>query len=151
MNDAATRATRAATRNRGGTPMFVIGDAMRSIERAWAQLSRDLIPVARGLTKDPDLMDDLLQEARIALWELDPTRFELRDARERYYLWRALKNRMWKVWAKEMARGVGRGEAVEAAGTEWVAVAIADGSRGGAAGERDDAKDSPADGRLRVR
>jgi hypothetical protein len=58
--------------------------------------------------RDPDHLDDLLQGAQIALWELDPTRFDLRAPSERYYLWRALENRMWKMWAREVGRG-GRG------------------------------------------
>ena len=142
MKGSPARAARADTARRGQRPVYVIGNAARSVEVAWSRLSPDLAPLARRLTSDQDLLDDLLQEARIRLWELDPTRFDLRVGRERHYLWRALKNRMWEVWAREMARGTGGEETTGAMGTEWMVIALAsaesenadEGSRSGFAG-----------------
>ena len=125
MRQSPTRVARADTAWRGERRAHAIGDAARSVEVAWSRLSPDLAPLARRLTSDQDLLDDLLQEARIRLWELDPTRFDLRVGRERHYLWRALKNRMWEVWAREMARGTGGEEATGAMGAEWTVIALA--------------------------
>ena len=62
--------------------------------------------VRDGLTGDQDLRDDLVQEARICLWETDPTRFDLEDQEDLRYLCRIVIYRMWQVWKAEVGRGV---------------------------------------------
>lgn len=64
-------------------------------------IKRSLRPVARRLTEDVEERKDLLQEALVELWAIDPTRFDLREASEIEYLRRMLVNRMWDVWRKE--------------------------------------------------
>jgi len=56
------------------------------------------------MTRDVDLQLDLVQEARIALWQIDATRFNLRRKRDRAYLRRMLVNRMRNAWRAEMSR-----------------------------------------------
>jgi DNA-directed RNA polymerase specialized sigma24 family protein len=74
-----------------------VADARRSLERVWAQFEPGLLRVARRMTDDADLSDDLLQEARILLWKTDSTRFALDDESESAYLRRTLINRMKDV------------------------------------------------------
>ena len=63
--------------------------------------------LARRLTGDRDLQDGLVQEARICLWDLDPTRFDLLNTQDLRYVCRALRNRMYRGWKAELVRGVG--------------------------------------------
>lgn len=81
--------------------------AERGVERALAAVEPALLSVARRLTSNRDLRDDLVQEARIYLWRMDPTRFDLRDGEELRYVRRELLARMWRVWRAEVGRSVG--------------------------------------------
>jgi DNA-directed RNA polymerase specialized sigma24 family protein len=55
---------------------------------------------------DADLADDLVHEAGIVLWKMDPTRF---DAGDREYLEGVLYKRMQKVRWKERRKAGGPG------------------------------------------
>jgi hypothetical protein len=79
------------------------GDA---IGPEWRVFRPSLKRVARRMTVDPDIRADLLQEATIALWQTDPTRFDLRDEADRQYLFAVLRNRMLDVWRFERRRCV---------------------------------------------
>ncbi|HEY5218546.1 MAG TPA: hypothetical protein VIJ16_02000, partial [Gemmatimonadaceae bacterium] len=74
----------------------------RNMARALAVLEPTLQRVAHRLTNNRDLRDDLLQEARIYLWRMDPSRFDLRNVDEVRYVQRELVARMWRVWKAEM-------------------------------------------------
>jgi DNA-directed RNA polymerase specialized sigma24 family protein len=74
------------------------GDASRAVGEAWPMFAPALATFAQRLAEDEDDQADLLQEALIELWKIDPTRFDLRHEDERAYLYRALVNRMWDVW-----------------------------------------------------
>jgi len=65
-------------------------------------IERPLRKRVQRLTTDADLQEDWLQEARISLWEIDPTRFDLHDKEERRYLRKMLLRRIWKLWEKEL-------------------------------------------------
>ncbi len=82
-------------------------DSRLAVEQMLVALEPGLRRTARRLTPDADLREDLLQEARICLWETDPTRFDLEDQEDLRYLCRILTNRMWQVWKAEVGRGVG--------------------------------------------
>ncbi len=77
------------------------------MELALAAVEPALLSAARRLTSNRDLRDDLVQEARIYLWRMDPTRFDLRDGEELRYVRRELLARMWRVWRAEVGRSVG--------------------------------------------
>ena len=81
--------------------------AERGVERALAAVEPALWSAARRLTGNRDLRDDLVQEARIHLWRMDPSRFDLRDGEELRYVRRELLARMWRVWRAEVGRSVG--------------------------------------------
>ena len=87
-------------------PSCVTVDAGRAVEHALAAIEPALRRAVRRMTTDHDLGDDLLQEARIRLWELDPTRFDLQNAEDLRYVCRALINRMWSGMRAEQRRGV---------------------------------------------
>ena len=94
-------------RNSGQLPSgerYVAAEANEFMARALARFEPVLRRTARQLTADPDLREDLVQEGRVRLWELDPTRFDLRRVEDVGYLCRALINRMRRVWKAEMAR-----------------------------------------------
>ncbi len=74
------------------------GDSGRAVEAMWPGMEVSLLPAARRITEDRDQQDDLVQEALVELWMIDPTRFDLRERKELNYLRRMLVNRMWDVW-----------------------------------------------------
>ena len=86
-----------------GAPRFT-GDARRACESAWPLFAPALTRVAERMTDDKDEREDLLQEAMIALWNADPTRFDLRDPLDMRYLEKILVHRMWKVWGGKKNR-----------------------------------------------
>ena len=92
----------------GRTPAVycATADSRMAVEQVLVALEPGLRRTARRLTDDPDLRDDLVQEARICLWETDPTRFDLEDQEDLRYLCRILTNRMWQVWKAEVGRCV---------------------------------------------
>lgn len=96
----------ALTRPSRPVPECATGDSGSAVELALAALEPALRRAARRLTRDADLLDDLIQEARICLWELDPTRFDLTNTSDLRYVCRALINRMWAGWRAEVGRGV---------------------------------------------
>lgn len=77
------------------------GNSNRAVEPAWRRVKRSLRYTARTITDDPEVRKDLLQEALVEMWVIDPTRFDFRDRKEVAYLKRMLINRMWDVWRKE--------------------------------------------------
>jgi len=83
-----------------------VANAGGAIGPAWRVFRPSLKAMARRMTLDRDIRADLLQEATIALWGTDPTRFDLRDDAERKYLFAVLRNRMRDVWRRERARCV---------------------------------------------
>ena len=81
-------------------------DAGRSVERALRVMDPVLRRVARRLTANLDLREDLLQEARIYLWRMDPTRFDFQSRGGQCGMYRELAARMWRVWRAEVGRSV---------------------------------------------
>ncbi len=78
-------------------PACATANSSSAMERALVTLNPALWRAARRLTRDADLLDDLIQEARICLWELDPTRFDLGNSADLRYVCRALINRMCEL------------------------------------------------------
>ena len=82
-------------------------DARDAVSEAMSEFA-DFIKVssriiARDIAKDPSIAPDLVQEAAILLWELDPTRFDRRDAE---YVRGAIYKRMQhKARRERRARG----------------------------------------------
>ena len=83
-----------------------MGRAFATLDEAWLPLLQRVA----ALIADGDLMlaDDLVQEARILLWELDPSRFERDDLR---LAKRMLVRRMRKVARREGVRALREGGA----------------------------------------
>ena len=82
----------------------VQGGAARSVGGVWARVERSVRRTARKLTDDPELQSDLVQEAMIKLWQLDPSRIDLGSNVEIFYVRRMLINRMWDVLRAEWLR-----------------------------------------------
>ena len=80
-----------------------------STEYALLDMWRDLEPrmrrVALRFAENPDQVDDLVQEALIELWLIDPSRFLLHDPQDAAYLRRMLVRRMWDVRRAEVHIG----------------------------------------------
>jgi DNA-directed RNA polymerase specialized sigma24 family protein len=85
----------------GSRKLWRTGDSNLAIAQVWAQLEQSLTGAALRMTKEWEEQEDLLQEALVELWMIDPTRFDLRDRADMAYLRRLLINRMWDVWRKE--------------------------------------------------
>ena len=83
--------------------VFVIGRAMRALlDAIMPHLERTAEKLSRG---ESDLTEDLLQEASIVLWEMDPSRYDLAD----WPLIRAaMYRRMRDVARRERWRSVSR-------------------------------------------
>ena len=89
--------TRAANTYFGSRITSSTGDSSRRVTKAWSVMEPSLRRTAERMTPECDEQDDLLQEALIQLWICDPTRFDLRNADDRFYLKRVLVNRMWQA------------------------------------------------------
>ena len=83
-----------------GEPPFT-GDASRAVESAWPIFEAKLTRKAERMADDQDQREDLLQEARIKLWKVDSTRFDLYDLDDVQYLQKILVHRMREVWRTE--------------------------------------------------
>jgi DNA-directed RNA polymerase specialized sigma24 family protein len=92
-----------------GEMTTALADARDSVITAWTRLRPGLERLARRLTREADLREDLLQDALIALWERDPTRFDLREESELAYLLTGLANRMRDTWRAETRRAASTG------------------------------------------
>jgi DNA-directed RNA polymerase specialized sigma24 family protein len=80
------------------------GDASLAVGSTWPMFAPLLTRLAGRSAGDPDEAADLVQEALVHLWRMDPTRYDLRDRADYRYLRRALVNRMWRVWYVERDR-----------------------------------------------
>jgi DNA-directed RNA polymerase specialized sigma24 family protein len=80
--------------------VYLLGPAWRSAhDRLWRLMRRIAVSMAAD---DEDLADDLVQEAFVKLWELDPSRF---DEADENYLKQALVSRMKDALRYEVRRG----------------------------------------------
>jgi hypothetical protein len=61
-------------------------------------MSPPIVRMVNRFTDDLDLRDDLIQEALIWLWEMDPTRYDLNDPGDVGYIRKALANRVYTMW-----------------------------------------------------
>lgn len=87
----------------GAGDLLVDADTERGFSNAVKRLRPFITHRARRLSDgDRDLANELAQEARIKLWELDPLRYDLDDRNDRRYLRVALGNRMRDVARKEL-------------------------------------------------
>lgn len=73
------------------------GDAAAAVAAFWVHTEPVMRRIARRLSDDPDVQDELVQEGLIKLWIVDPTRYDLTSFAERSYLRRAIVNRMLRV------------------------------------------------------
>jgi DNA-directed RNA polymerase specialized sigma24 family protein len=83
-----------------------VSRAESAYRRAWGRIERQVRHVAGRMTDDRDLKDDLVQEAMVLLWDLDPTRFDLRRREDNRYVMRLLSRRMRTVWRREWTKAV---------------------------------------------
>ena len=82
-----------------------IGSTESALLDVWRDLEPRMRRVALRFAEDPDQVDDLVQEALIELWLIDPSRFLLHDPRDAAYLRRMLVRRMWDVQRAEVHVG----------------------------------------------
>ena len=88
-----------------------------AFEKAWSEMRAYVRKSAEHLAQgEADFADDLEQEARIALWDLDPSRFDEDDAE---YVKTALRNRM-KDAARKERREAGGSRMLSLSGVEEV-------------------------------
>lgn len=80
----------------------MVADGRDSLEQALELFEPLLRRVARNLTRDPDLQEDLIQEGRIKLWEMDPSRYDLGRMEEVRYVARSLIRRVRWIWQVEV-------------------------------------------------
>jgi hypothetical protein len=85
-------------------PQHVYGEGL-AFAAAMARLEEYLRKIAfRIAAGDAEFADDLVQEARIELWEIDASRF---DEADQMYLKRALVTRMIRSAERELVKGTG--------------------------------------------
>lgn len=73
------------------------GDVMQSHARVWRHVQCAVERCARSLTDDRDEQEDLIQEARVELWRIDPSRCNLRSVDDLRYLRKVVTRHMRKV------------------------------------------------------
>jgi len=83
------------------------GDVMQSYGHVWRRVELAVERCARSLTEDRDERDDLIQEARVELWRIDPSRCNPQSADDVRYLARVLMRHMRKVASTTRARNSG--------------------------------------------
>jgi DNA-directed RNA polymerase specialized sigma24 family protein len=83
---------------------LVEGDARLAVIEMWTRVEQPVRRAASNLAKEPETEEDLVQEAMIKLWQLDPSRFDVRSRTAISYLRRALINRMRDVVQSEFLR-----------------------------------------------
>ena len=107
------------------SPRLVIEDRCASsiVDRILREVEPFLKRAAKHIAaKYPAIRRDLIQEARITLWELDLGRFAQRDAR---YLRRILCTRMFHSYQSECRSGLTTGWSKHAGGHAAVSMALA--------------------------
>lgn len=80
------------------------GDAMQAYARVWRYVQYAVERYARSLTEDRDEREDLIQEARVELWRIDPSRCDLQNRNDVDYLRRMLRNCMRDLAKKRVVR-----------------------------------------------
>jgi DNA-directed RNA polymerase specialized sigma24 family protein len=88
------------------TPITRIPDENAILTRLFREFRPALKRRARRMTDDKDVQTDLLQEALILLWRMNPIELQQMDAETRAYVFRSLCNRMRNVWIAERGRGI---------------------------------------------
>lgn len=78
-----------------------MGSSDGAFDRAWEVLQKSVGTVAWRLTRNREDQEELIQEARIELWLIDPTRFRVDDSGQVRYLRKMLMRRMWRVAMQE--------------------------------------------------
>ena len=78
----------------------------------WPMLEESIRRFARIITKDRDQQDDLMQEAMIALWKCDVSRYDFLIEADVNYVRRILINHMWDVWGRDDGRFRAKAEAL---------------------------------------
>jgi DNA-directed RNA polymerase specialized sigma24 family protein len=90
-----------------------IGSTESALIDVWRSMEPRMRRVAQRFAEDEDQADDLVQEALIELWLIDPSRFVLDDPRDAAYLRRMLVRRMWDVRRADAHRGYDRSSATD--------------------------------------
>jgi len=81
-------------------PQPARGDTSLAFDTTLARLRRFLRRLALALARgDPDVADEMVQEAMIRLWEIDPARYEPADLS---FVRGVLRNRMIDVRRREL-------------------------------------------------
>ena len=73
------------------------GDARLAVIEMGTRVEQPVRRAASNLVKEPETEEDLVQEAMIKLWQLEPSRFDIGNRAEIFYVRRALIDRMWDV------------------------------------------------------
>ena len=83
------------------------GDVMQSQARVWRHVQPAVERCAYSLTDDRDEREDLIQEARIELWRIDPSRCNLQSGDDVRYLASVLMRHMRNFASATRARTSG--------------------------------------------
>ena len=76
----------------------ITADGVLAFDTVWPDLEPSIRRFARRLTPDRDHQEELVQEAMVKLWRVDPTRYDFRNQSDVSYIRRVLINRMRNVW-----------------------------------------------------
>jgi DNA-directed RNA polymerase specialized sigma24 family protein len=78
-------------------PRLVTVEPSAQIGYLMRKLARYIECYAGRLAADhPELVDDLVEEGYIGIWEADPSRLDLSDATHRAFLLRSVRRCMWR-------------------------------------------------------
>jgi DNA-directed RNA polymerase specialized sigma24 family protein len=82
----------------------ITAEGILAFNAVWPDLAGSMRRFARIISSSLDDQADLVQEAMIKLWQVDPARYELGDPKDVAYLRRVLIHHMYDVWGSEPLR-----------------------------------------------
>lgn len=78
----------------------ITAEGVLALNTMWPQLEPMVIAVAKRLTKDPAIFEEMVEKAMDKLWDLDITRYNLMHPRHDWYVRQSLRNRVVDVWRR---------------------------------------------------
>ena len=83
----------------------VTAEAALLFEVVWPMFRKTVIAVAWWLARDPDDREELVHEAKLALWDADPGKYDLLNPDAEAYVRRILVNHMIDVFGRPSRNG----------------------------------------------
>ena len=99
----------------------ITAEGMWAMDLAWLEVQEMVERVSCKLTKKPELRKKMIEEAMCKLWDLDVTRYNLKNPEHDGFIRQSLKNTVCDVWRSEQPKKKNaEGTVAEAVGPEMM-------------------------------